>query len=226
MPELKHSEKTAQPPGKKRRFYTHYRCGRMSGWLFDFSVSLMFIFIVVPATAGPARPQSRDLPAGFEVKYVYSGSVYIDAGSRSGLEIGQTLTILRIPAQGRSGGPEKVGDIEIESVASISAAGKILNKNSEILPGDVAYLMPPASTSPPGSQEKKNVPVPQKTAKENTPKHAPRNVNRIRGRIGIDYSTLRARTGTSAGIIGEGSSRGQIPAGGKPLTTLSIEPIS
>jgi hypothetical protein len=191
MPELKHLDRTPHVKRKNRRFYPHHRRGRMSGWFLYFSVSLMFVFIVVPATAGSRDAGSRNVPTGFEVKYVHSGSVYIDAGRRSGLQIGQTLTILRIPVEGKSGNPEKVGEIEIESIASISAVGKILNKKSEILPGDIAYLIPPASISSPAPRETENTPVPKKPVKENAPKHVPRNVNRIRGRIGIDYSTLR-----------------------------------
>jgi hypothetical protein len=156
------------------------------------------IFVFEQVRADPAKSAS-----GFQVKHIYHGSVYLDGGSTAGLSTGQRLIVTRSPSGEDAGEPEIIGEIEIDSVAPRSAAGSIVSSDLEIIPGDRAYfkqedlqqlnlqmaalelkkypqLVSFTEGSPPDQEVRENLPAPPLPE-----------VNRIRGRIGIDSSSLR-----------------------------------
>jgi len=152
------------------------------------------------AGAGRAEP---GLTAGYRVKFVHESSVYLEAGSGSGLAEGQRLMIRReMPERGLEGSAT-IGEIEIESVALTSAAGRIVSSRSEIVPGDTAYhtqeslekirqesVSREAQQYPQIAQFTEGSP-PEQEIRENIPKPPLPEVNRIRGRIGFDSGILQ-----------------------------------
>jgi hypothetical protein len=148
-----------------------------------------------------ARPEADS--AGFLVKYVLDGSVYIGSGSTSGLEEGQKLSVRRLAADEGFERSEKIGEIEIETVTPLSAAGKILFEKPQIAAGDVACV----DSAPAGNQLKQesarlafnaqqtNGPegeagVPRASSRKPAASSR-RTDNRVRGRVGVDYSAIQ-----------------------------------
>jgi hypothetical protein len=126
-----------------------------------------------------------------QVKYVLKDVVYLNAGSESGLFAGEILIIRRDEK-----GTTDIAEIELESIASISAAGKILSSKSAVLPGDQAYI---SSQSPTAVQQaelqkaKENSPS-NVSSEQNNRKHTSgtqKDINRIRGRFGVDFNALQ-----------------------------------
>lgn len=204
MPNPKHPEMTLQVFKKADGYYSN-PCGRqVSACFFNGAAYGIFVFIIALGLVRLGRAESVNVNDGFEVKYVYAGSVYIDAGSRSGVKVGQRLSIKRAPEKGEVDKAEEIGRVEIESIAPTSAAGKILHETSEISPGDIACLIPTASSPSSSSQESTRSTSKSTKASNASPGRETKpvvkkshsnatqwNENRIRGQIGIDYSTLR-----------------------------------
>jgi len=152
--------------------------------------------------AGTIRAEPA-LTAGIRVKFVHDSAVYLEAGAAAGLSEGQRLTIRRKELRD---GPEEmtsIGEIEIESVAPVSAAGRIVSARVEIVPGDRAYLSQEAlqkieqqSVSleaqkyPQLAQFTEGAP-PEQEVRESLPKPPLPEVNRVRARIGFDSSILQ-----------------------------------
>jgi len=153
------------------------------------------------ACAGQARDEHQKVKASFRVKYVAADAVYLDGGSSEGLAEGQKLTIKR-----KVGGGEEepvVAEIEIESVASASAVGKVISASSDILPGDTASLSAEdkeklrlllssrdARKYPQIVSFSEGDPLDEEV-RENLPKPPLPEVNRARGRIGLDYGYMQ-----------------------------------
>ena len=139
--------------------------------------------------------------ASMHVKFILQNEVYLQTGEGIALSEGQRLTIGRTTEDDAL--PVVVAEVEIESVASTSAAGRIISSNMQVIPGDLAYLsredMKQSGQSPASPQaEKKDSTagtsangVNQTPAGGNgawTPKSQ---ANRIRGRLGVDYSAMQ-----------------------------------
>jgi hypothetical protein len=137
------------------------------------------------------------------VKHVYGDSVYLDAGSSSGISEGQRFGITRSGEQRPEGGPAFIAEVEVESVATTSAAGKILSATQEINPGDIAYLteenLAQIRRDLSERELKKYAQVasftdgipPEQEVRESIPKPPLPEINRFRGRIAADYSGLQ-----------------------------------
>ncbi|MEJ2111602.1 MAG: hypothetical protein P8Z37_17170, partial [Acidobacteriota bacterium] len=179
--------------------------GQATGLLAIF----LTVFFLSADSSGWASDAYGSVDAGYRIKFVYSGAVYLDAGSRSGLEVGQKLSVRRSPTESETpvpaGGEGIVGQVEIESVTAASAAGKVVFATSEIIPGDFAY--PEADSSLPsasqakGNRDRDNIqtaaligaPPPaafQGRSQRSTASRL-RETNILRGRVGIDFSTLQ-----------------------------------
>jgi hypothetical protein len=141
----------------------------------------------------------------FPVKFVSADAVYLEGGSNSHLAQGQKLTIKKKGAE--SG---VIAQIQIESVASASAVGKILSGAQNIAPGDVAYLSPEDVNK---LNSETAVKYPQiitftqdnpleEEVRENLPKPNLPEINRIRGRVGSDFGYLQQPGGTSSSLYG------------------------
>jgi hypothetical protein len=161
-------------------------------------IAILVIFVIEQGRADTAKPA-----LGFLVKHIYNGSVYLDGGSTAGLSTGQRLIVTRPPAAAVTGELTAIAEIQIDSVTPTSAAGLITSSDIEIIPGDRAYLKPEdlrqiklqraaleaqkyaqlvsfTEGAPPDQEVRESLPAPPLPE-----------INRIRGRIGIDYSTLR-----------------------------------
>jgi hypothetical protein len=149
----------------------------------------------------PAAEPLKNLE--IRVKHVYKDAVYLDAGMSAGLSQGLKLKIKRGAAATGDKDPEVIAEIEIESVASTSAAGRIISSKSEVVPGDIAFLSEEGlrqvrkDTSAREIQEYAQVVTftegapPEQEMRERIPKPPLPEINRIRGRFGIDYSALQ-----------------------------------
>ena len=116
--------------------------------LFNFRTYILIVCFLCAGMTVQGRAEPGNPAAGFIVKHVYSGVVYIDAGSSSGLEEGQRLSIKRKLSGTDHESSEPFGQVEIESVVAASAAGKIVFAQSDILPGDIAFIEPESCRNP------------------------------------------------------------------------------
>jgi hypothetical protein len=141
------------------------------------------------------------IKAAFHVKYVAEDAVYIDAGKNAGLTQGMALTITR--ANG------VVAELGVVSVSNTSAVCEIRTKQSDIQRGDVATLsqldqdkLVQARTLPANRKYPQVIAFSEgdpldEEAREIVPKPPLPEVNRARGRIGLDY-TLINTSGTAS----------------------------
>jgi len=166
---------------------------------------MILLLWLLPALAVQAHP--TDTHRLFRVKYVAEGVVYLDSGRNAGLVEGQLLKISPSgtdegSSRGEQLAAEEIATVRILSLADASAVCEVLSSSRTISPGDVAIL-------PPGS----DVPVPPREAErpylqtvafttddpleEEKRAAVPRpplpEINRTRGRIGIEYSALIGR---------------------------------
>lgn len=176
---------------------TTQRCPRVP------RIASVLLAALVWASCIPQCKPEPNAASGIKVKYVYGNAVYLEAGSIAGLSQGQRLTVLRTEQTGELRQAVTIGEIEIESVVPTSSAGRIIQSNSDIVPGDSAYL----------SQESLRTLRQQRTGEENQnfiqlvsftegsppiqevreslPKPPLPEINRIRGQIGFDTSILQ-----------------------------------
>ena len=177
--------------------------GRNFESLVNFPTGILILFLLCAGMSGRSPAAEMNTADAFKVKHVYAGVVYIDAGSGSRLKEGQTLSIKRISSGMDLEAAEPIGQVEIESVVAASAAGKIVFAKSDILPGDIAYIeqeqILQSAKLRPSVQDRETVKTAalsgavtaaQKTSNISA-RPGPRKDNLVRGRIGIDYGTLR-----------------------------------
>ena len=173
-----------------------------------------------PATAAAPVTTSRSVVSteptepitpgrvAFKVKYVAQDAVYIDGGRNAGLAEGMMLSIQRGTATPGAAGPAPetsgVAELAIVSVSSTSAVCEIRKKSVEIQRGDVAMLskadqdkMVQARTLAPDRKYPQVIAFSEgdpldEEARESVPRPPLPEINRTRGRIGIDYSGLRS----------------------------------
>lgn len=173
------------------------------------SILTVFFMGLLPALA-QELPQLQTM---YRVKYVAEGSVYLLGGKSAGLTEGMKLIVKRTGTLTPSSGSGEmtasyiVAELTVVSVADNSAVCDVTKTNREIRAGDVAYLR----------QEDVEAAV-QQRALSNTRKYPmvvsftdgdpldeevraeiPRpplaEINRARGRIGIDYNAMNNHSG-------------------------------
>ncbi|HYK91152.1 MAG TPA: hypothetical protein VE398_20445 [Acidobacteriota bacterium] len=166
------------------------------------------ILMICSALAMSARAEQDKVRTEFVVKYVSADAVYLEGGSSTGLAAGQKLTIKHKGADGIAEG-DPVAEIEIDSVATSSAVGKIVSSNGTVAAGDVAFLSAEDVEKLKvllSSQDARKYPQIisfnegdplDEEVRENLPKPPLPEVNRTRGRVGIDYSNLRQGNGAT-----------------------------
>jgi hypothetical protein len=178
-------EKSIECRGAKHslhRFVTHQN--RHNGKWIALALILPFALI--------HDLRSAQNKAEFRIKYVSADAVYLEGGSAAGVSEGQKLVVRRKGTEDAI-----IGQIEIESVTSSSAAGRILSGSGAIAPGDMAIL-PQERESPADDSEKypqiisftEDDPLDQEV-RENLPKPPLPEINRIRGRIGFDFGYMQ-----------------------------------
>ncbi len=142
-----------------------------------------FLFLFAPVL----RPQ--DARTVFRIKYVADGAVYLDGGKLAGLAEKMKLT---------SGNVE----LEVVSVAASSAVCEIRTPGAELHPGDTAQLSAEDAQASQlvraagsGSHYAQTItftegdPVDEEV-RDYTPRPKLPEVNRVRGRIGVEYGSI------------------------------------
>ena len=166
-------------------------------------------------STGPPPPQDSavagavNVQTEFKIKYVSEDVVYLSSGRSAGLAEGMKLTIRRA-AMDANGAANDVAQLEVVSVAATSAVCEIKHASGEIRAGDFAYLGESdaetlAQSRALGSGRKypqvvtfsEGDPLDEE-AREEVPRPPLPEINRARGRIGIDYSGINSRGSTTS----------------------------
>lgn len=157
--------------------------------------------------------EAQQLQTMFHVKYVAEGSVYLIGGKSAGLSEGMHLTIKRtgtvLPGSG-SGEMHAsyiVAELTVVSVADNSTVCEVTKTNHEIQKDDVAYLRQEdveAVVQQRALSNTRKYPMVisftdgdplDEEARAEVPRPPLAEVNRARGRIGIDYNSLSSQSG-------------------------------
>jgi hypothetical protein len=162
--------------------------------------------------------QDVELRTRFRVKYVAADAVYLEGGRNAGLSEGMTL-IIRPTSTDAAANPqpdtaalENVAELKIVSVASTSAVCEVVTSSRPIVTGDFAAI-PQAEAEalvqkralgatrayPAVISFSEGDPLDEEV-REYVPKPPLPEVNRARGRIGVDYGSLRSSAGSSSQI--------------------------
>jgi hypothetical protein len=155
-----------------------------------------------PTTAAPVK-------VDFRVKYVAEDAIYIEGGKDAGLAEGMSLTIARTEAG--SPAPHNIAEVTVVSVSNSSSVCEIKDKSTDIQRGDIALLsqtdqqkIVDARTLSPNRKYPQVIAFSEgdpldEEARESIPKPPSPEVNRARGRIGVDSSFISSRgSGTTA----------------------------
>ena len=160
---------------------------------------------VDPVTSFP------DLQTIFKIKFVAQDTVYLSAGTATGLTAGMKLTVkhseVDVTEKGtlaKASQAPTIAELEVISVASSSAVCTVQKKTGEIQPGDLAFMDQAAAEALAEKRElSANRKYPQvvsfnqgdpleEEVREEVPKPPLPEVNRIRGRFGFDYGGIRS----------------------------------
>ena len=147
-------------------------------------------------------PPALNIQTDFKVKYVGQDAVYLIGGRAAGLTQGTKLTIKRRADAGAANDMVVVAELEVASVAATSAVCDVKSVSGEIRAGDIAYLSQfdaetLAQARATGGQRKypqvvtftEGDPLDEE-AREEIPRPPLPEVNRARGRVGLDYSGI------------------------------------
>jgi hypothetical protein len=160
-----------------------------------------------PPGVRPAGPRQR-IRTAFKVKAVAQGAAYLDGGLSSGLTEGMQLLVRDRGSSSTHGATRSVivAKLWVTSVAEKTAVTKVYSAKRVLRPGDRAYLSEEdigalirraAGNSPvPVASDHDEPPV--ALLRDSGPRRHSSEVNRLRGRIGADYSGIRS-TGSTAG---------------------------
>ena len=153
------------------------------------------------------RQPNSDLRTKYKVKYVAEGAAYLDAGRSSGLTEGMKLEVHDTDPAPANAGNETQGIrvaalLKVVSVAESSAVTEISEPARDVKPGDLAYLssedtenlvaqrsLSPTRKYPAVISFTEGDPL-EEDARAEVPRPPLPEVNRARGRIGLDYSGI------------------------------------
>jgi len=182
----------------------------MGAWRTFLTIGIL---MAIPASA--AARQQAGFQTRFGIKYVAEGAVYLNAGRAAGLAEGQKLTVRRNDPQHPEG--RAIAEIEVVSVASSSAACQIRTSTEAVQIGDEAQLSADDAEvlrkARAVEESRKYAQVIMFTegdtleqeARASVPRPRSPEINRVRGRIGFEYSAIRDseiyRQTSSLGLI-------------------------
>ncbi|MBZ5531262.1 MAG: hypothetical protein LAO20_07515 [Acidobacteriia bacterium] len=166
----------------------------------------------VPAAVSGMAATSAALKTDFKVKYVAEDAVYIDGGKSAGLAEGMVLALKHAgdPAANGSDLANRpvVAEVAVVSVSNTSAVCEVRTKNADIQRGDVAQLsqgdqdklvemrtLGPTRKYPQVIAFSEGDPLDEEV-RASVPKPPLPEVNRARGRIGLDYTYISSRGST------------------------------
>jgi len=168
------------------------------------------LFLCCVLSACALQAQETEVRTSFQIKYLAEGAVYLDGGRSAGLTEGMKLTVkwsgkVGIGGSGEAVATRMIAQLKVVSVAETSAVCEVVSSSGEMRVGDWAYLSPEDAQARQVEQaaanarryaqvisftegdpldEEKRAAVPRPPSPE---------VNRVRGRVGVEYSTIRNR---------------------------------
>lgn len=143
------------------------------------------------------------IKTSFNVKFVAEDAVYIEGGKDAGLEEGMTLSVRRVSVSSNvPGSTTIIADLAVVSVSNTSAVCEVRNKTADIQRGDIALLsqadqdkmvqrqtLSPTRKYPQVISFSEGDPLDEEV-REAVPKPPLPEINRGRGRIGLDYTFI------------------------------------
>jgi hypothetical protein len=160
------------------------------------------IVACVLAALMPAAGHSQ-LRTSFKVRYVAEGAVYLDGGRSAGLVEGQRLTVRRKAAVETNQPDETVAELEVASVASSSAVCSVITGTGPLRAGDIAYFQASdldKMTADMAARQARGYlqvvtfsegdPLDEEV-REEVPRPPLPEINRARGRFGLEYGSIR-----------------------------------
>ncbi|HKV04487.1 MAG TPA: hypothetical protein VJO53_05185 [Candidatus Acidoferrales bacterium] len=195
--------------------------------------AILALFLLLPSVAmlpALAKAQETLEKATFRVKYIAQDVVYLDAGSSAGLKEGQQLIVQRdvAPSVDDASKPAPptsssvIASLRVTSVAAASAVCEIVSSTEPIQVGDSARLAPAVAQQDEEQQQAQRLvggreypqiitfttgydPVVEEV-RASVPRPPSPEINRMRGRIGFEYSSVISRntpssTSSEAGIV-------------------------
>ena len=114
--------------------------------------SLLILLFLLPSTV-----QAQTGATPFSVRYRTADTIYLDAGTAAGIDVGDRLEVLR--------GGQVIAVIEVIFAAERSASAKVLTERQAIQPSDRARLIgetapPPQPAAPPAGAPQPSSPAP------------------------------------------------------------------
>ncbi|HEX6879221.1 MAG TPA: hypothetical protein VF135_02565, partial [Terriglobales bacterium] len=174
---------------------------------------------LVVASALIATAQDVELRTRFRVKYVAADAVYLEGGRNAGLDVGMKLVIRSTSTSADANpdadntAPQDVTELKVISVASTSAVCEVVSSKRPIAVGDLALIpheeaealiqkraLGASRQYPAVISFSEGDPLDEE-ARAYVPKPPLPEINRARGRIGVDYNSLQA-SGNSSSQIG------------------------
>ncbi|MEJ2246381.1 MAG: hypothetical protein P8Y80_09950 [Acidobacteriota bacterium] len=196
-----------------RIFRNQRYCSRKNRCIAYFLTVLAFL--VLSGNCILAQEKNDVIQNGFLVKYVTAEAVYLRGGHAVGLSVGQRLEIKRNPentsedpgvspgeTQLSSPSTKTIAWIEVVSVANSSAVCEIKTSDGEIQPGDIAYFSDAELkrlNADRAAAESEKYPQVISFTEGNPLEEEARasvlttplpEVNRMRGRLGLEYNTI------------------------------------
>ena len=179
--------------------------------------AFVFVLGIVPFLIAflPALAVAQDAPenAGFRVKYIAEGAVYLDAGRAAGLKEGQHLIVQKdvapqIQGLAKPAPPSSapvIASLQVLSVAASSAVCEVISPTEPVQVGDYVRLAPEVVEQ--AQEEKKQERLvggreyPQvitftggdpalQEMRDSVPRPPSPEIDRMRGRMGVEYSTV------------------------------------
>jgi hypothetical protein len=165
----------------------------------------------IPAVTKAA---TRHVQMGFKVKYVAAGVAYLTGGRGAGLEEGMILIVPESKKGGRvinaGDATREAAELQVLSVAETSVVTEVHDAKRNVKPGDWAYLsvsetmavLEHRAAGRKGSVVSDNwITVEQgQGLVARPPQERQREQQRIRGRLGFDYSGISGTTGASSQV--------------------------
>lgn len=151
----------------------------------EYIIALSLIFLV-----GFCMGQERQV-RDFKVKYVSVEAIYIDAGRKVGLAVGDTVEVFR--------GNRLVARLEVSHVSSQSAACRVIEEKATVVSGDIVRLFGNRTFSAGQQQGVKQ--SPQLASTGRVTGRLRRMTNHIRGSVSLQNNWQQDMTGRSMSSI-------------------------
>ena len=198
----------------------------MIGHRFLFLLLASLLIAILPVLSAAQEIAQKTI---FHIKYIAQGAVYLDGGRAEGLHEGQKLIVKRHVATPVNE-PDKpsipapsgvVAELNVVSIAEASAVCEIVSSTEDLQVGDAASIPPEVVAEQKKEERQQRLvggreypqlitfnggdPV-QEEARAEVPRPPSPDINRIRGRMGIEYSTVMSRdvpasTSSEIGVV-------------------------